>query len=133
MEKRLTLNQQLALMPVSIPDTILDFLEDFAHSSALQTESVRAAIDPEYLKAAGDTLKVELEKIRQEKGKILQLHIEQWGREIPGAFGVKMECEKGSVGIGILTRLKEKTILKVMLQMDAYNETALRDLLRNPK
>lgn len=130
-DKQLSLNQQLALMPVAVPDSVVDFLEDFNYSTALQTESGRSAFDPDYLKSNGDAIKAEMEKHRADLGKLVTVNVEQAGREIPGGFLVKAGFEKGVKGLGLLTRLKERTILRVIFQGD-YNEVALRELLKNP-
>ena len=42
--------------PAVVPDSVIDFLEDFNYGTAIQTDSSRAAFDPEYLKVAGDQL-----------------------------------------------------------------------------
>jgi hypothetical protein len=131
-EKRLSLNQQLALMPVAVPDTLLDFLEDFNYGTALQTESARSSLDPEYLKLAGDALKADLEKLRTDLGKLQDLSVEQGGRDIPGGFLVNLKFEKGSKGLGLLTRLKERTIFRVFFTTGEYDEAALKELLKNP-
>lgn len=130
--RTLNLNQQIALLPAAIPDTVLDFLEDFGPATAMSTETGRNAYDPEYLQAHGDALKAELEKIRAEMGKLQLLHVEQSGREIPGGFQLKLTFEKGTRGIGLLTKLKERTILRVLIQSGEYNEQGLKDLLKNP-
>jgi hypothetical protein len=132
-DKSLSLNQQLALMPVAVPDSVVDFLEDFNYATAIQTDNSRAAFDPEYLKVAGDQVKAELEKMRAELGKLKKVQVEQAGREIPGGFLVRLDFEKGSRGLGLLTRLKERTILKVIFVEGEYNETALKDQVKNPK
>lgn len=132
-DKQLSLNQQLALMPVAIPDSVIDFLEDFNYATAIQTDSSRAAFDPEYLKAAGDQLKADLEKFRAELGKIQTVGVEQAGRDVPGGFLVKLVGEKGSRGIGLLTRLKERTILRTIFVEGEYNEATLKDQIKNPR
>ena len=132
-DKTLSLNQQLALMPVATPDSVVDFLEDFNYGTALQTESVRSAFDPEYLKVAGDQLKADLEKLRADMGKLKSVQVEQGGRDIPGGFLVKLEFEKGSRGLGLVTRLKERTILKLILAGGEYNEASLREQVKNPR
>jgi hypothetical protein len=131
-DRTLTLNQQLALLPVAIPDSVVDFLEDFQNGTALQTDSVRSAFDPDYLKAAGEALKSDLEKLRAEMGKLLQVHVDQFGREIPGAYSLKLTFEKGVRGVGLLTKLKERTIFRVLFQAGEYDEAALRETLKNP-
>jgi hypothetical protein len=132
-DKTLSLNQQLALMPVAIPDSVIDFLEDFNYATAIQTDSSRAAFDPEYLKVAGDQLKADLEKLRTDLGKLRLVQVEQAGREIPGGFLLRLDFEKGSRGMGLLTRLKERTILKVIFVEGEYSEAALKEQVKNPK
>lgn len=132
-DKQLSLNQQLALLPVSIPDSLVDFLEDFNYATALQTDSCRSAFEAEYLKNAGDAIKAELEKLRTELGKVLQIMVDQAGREVPGGYFVKLTFEKGTRGIGVLTRLKERTILKVVFVEGEYDEAKVREQIRNPK
>ena len=131
-DKQLSLNQQLALLPVSVPDAVVDFLEDFNYGTPLQIDASRQAFDPEYLKTTGDQLKADLEKIRAEGGKLLQVQVDQAGRDIPGGFLLKLNFENGVKGIGLLTRLKERTILRVLIQPGAYDDAALKALLKNP-
>lgn len=130
-DRQLSLNQQLALLPVAIPDTVLDFLEDFNYASALQTETAQASLDPDYLKATPG-LAGELDSLRAQMGKLQAVNVEQCGRDIPGGFLVKLGFEKGTRGLGLLTKLKEKTILRVLVSAGEYDEAALRELLKNP-
>ncbi len=131
-DRTLNLHQQIALLPAAIPDAILDFLEDFAFGNVLQSENSRNALDAEYLKAHGDALKTELEKLRAEMGALKELHVDQGGREIPGAFLLKLTFEKGLRGMGVLTKLKERTILRVLIQPGEYSEADLKALVKNP-
>lgn len=131
-DRQLTLNQQIALLPVSIPDSVLDFLEDFNHPKALQTETARSAVDPEYLLAKGEGLRKELEALREEMGLLRALHVDQGGREVPGAFMLRLVFEKGERGIGLLTKMKERTIFRVLIQPGAYSDAALKELVKNP-
>jgi hypothetical protein len=131
-EKTLTLNQQIALLPAAIPDSILDFLEDFQYATPLQTEAAQSAFDPEYLKASVEPIKGELEKIRTELGKFVTLSVDQLGRDLPGGFALKLGFEKGVKGIGILTKMKERTIFRVIFQAGEFNEAGLKELLKNP-
>ncbi len=131
-ERILNLNQQIALLPAAIPDTVLDFLEDFNHSAALSTEASRNAYDPDFLKTHTEPLKVQLEALRAEMGALKVLHVEAAGREIPGGFLLKLTFEKGLRGVGLLTKLKERTILRVLVQAGEYNEPGLKELLKNP-
>lgn len=130
--RTLNLHQQIALLPAAIPDTVLDFLEDFGGSSAMSSEAGRSAYDPEYLQASGEALKAELNQLRTDMGKLQLLQVEQSGREIPGGFLLKLTFEKGVKGVGLLTKLKERTILRVLVQPGEYNDAGLKELLRNP-
>jgi hypothetical protein len=131
-EKTLTLNQQIALLPAAIPDAILDFLEDFQYPTPLQTEAAQSAFDPEYLKVSVEAIKGELEKIRADLGKFVTLSVDQLGRDVPGGFALKLGFEKGVKGIGILTKMKERTIFRVIFQAGEFNEAGLKELLKNP-
>jgi hypothetical protein len=131
-ERILNLNQQIALLPAAIPDTVLDFLEDFNHVAAMSTEAARNAYDADYLKTHTEPLKAELEKLRAEMGALKVLHVEQAGRDIPGGFLLKLSFEKGTRGIGLLTKLKERTILRVLVQSGDYNDAGLKEMLKNP-
>lgn len=131
-DRQLTLNQQLALLPVAISDSVLDFLEDFNYATALQTETVQSSLDPEYWKKSGEPLKAELEAVRAEMGKLSGVGVEQGGREVPGAYLLKLTFEKGVRGIALLTKMKEKTIFRVLVQPGEYNEAALKELAKNP-
>lgn len=131
-DRILNLNQQIALLPASVPDTVLDFLEDFQFATANSTETARSAYDPEYLKNYGEALGKELETLKSEMGKLTQLYVEPGGREISGAFLLKLTFEKGVRGVGVFTRAKERTILRVLVQPGEYNEQGLKDLLKNP-
>ena len=131
-EKQLTLNQQLALMPASIPDSVLDFLEDFQHPAPLQSQSARDAFDQEYLKAEEASLQEKLQTVRK-NGPIISVAVEQSGRETPGGFLVKLGFAQSTLGIGILTRLKERTILRLLFPEGEYNDATLKDYLKNPR
>jgi hypothetical protein len=131
-DRILSLNQQIALLPAAIPDTVLDFLEDFGFTSALTTDSGRNAYDPEYLKTDGEALKKELDGLKTDLGKLSQIGVEQAGREIPGGFLLKLTFEKGERGVGLLTKLKERTILRVLVHPGDYDEAAVKELLKNP-
>lgn len=130
-EKQLTINQQLALLPATIPDSILDFLQDFQFSTVLQDESVIASFDPEYFRGAADKLRVEIDELRK-SGKLMKLQVEACGRDIPGAFIAKLQFESGDRGLGIITKLKERTILKVIVQNAEYSEEKIKEILKNP-
>lgn len=131
-DRILNLNQQIALLPAAIPDTVLDFLEDFQFATVNSTETARNAYDPDYLKNHGDALVKSLEGLRASMGKLVQIQVDQAGRDVPGGFVLRLRFEKGERGIGLLTKMKERTILRVLIQDGDYNEAALKDLLKNP-
>lgn len=131
-EKQLTLNQQLALMPAAIPDSVLDFLEDFQHPAPLQSQSARDAFDQDYLKSDEKGLQEKLQTVRQ-IGPIVSVTVEQSGRETPGGFLVKLGFAQSTLGIGVLTRLKERTILRLLFPPGEYDEAVLKDYLKNPR
>jgi hypothetical protein len=131
-DRILNLNQQIALLPASVPDTVLDFLEDFQFPTALSTEAARNAFDADFFKDHADALKQDLEKLRAEGGKLVQVGVDQAGRDVPGGFLVRLAFERGLRGVGLLTRMKERTILRVLVLPGGYDETALKELLKNP-
>lgn len=131
-DRELNLNQQIALLPATIPDSILDFMQDFNFSAVLQNESSTNSFDPEYFKGQGDKVRAELEALRQEMGALKKIQIEACGRDIPGGFIAKLTMEKGIRGLGILTKLKERTIFKLWIQPGEYNEEKIKETLKNP-
>lgn len=131
-DRILNLNQQIALLPAAIPDTVLDFLEDFQFAAVNSTESARNAYDPEFLKAHGEAVRQDLESLKSTMGKLVQIGVDQGGREIPGAFLLKLTFEKGTRGLGLITKMKERTIIRVLVQPGEYSEAGLKELLKNP-
>lgn len=133
MEKHLKLNQQIALLPATIPDSILDFLEDFSSAKNFATENSVASLDPEYLKAEGESLKTQIAALKTELGALQGVAVEQAGRDSPGAYLIKLGFEKGEKGMIAFTRLKERTIFRLLFQEGAYSEEGLKQLLKTPK
>lgn len=132
-EKQLKLNQQIALLPATIPDSILDFLEDLPSANNFATESSVASLDPEYLKNEGENLKAQIAALKNDLGSLLSVAVEQAGRDSPGAYFVKLGFEKGEKGLIAFTRLKERTIFRLLFQEGAYSEEGLKQLLKAPK
>src|SRR4051812_6315251 len=107
-EKSLSFSQQLALLPVAIPDCVADFLEDFTQGVPLQTETIRNAFDPEYLLQNGEALRTKLGELRNGAGKVNGVSVEPAGKDIPNAYLIKLVFETaGEKGIGIIVRAKE--------------------------
>ena len=96
-ERTLNLNQQIALLPAAIPDSILDFLEEFNYPAGLTTEVARAAYDPDYLKTNELAIKEELDRLRAEMGKLIKIQVDAGGREIPGGYLLKLGFERGEL------------------------------------
>ena len=131
-DRQLSLNQQIALLPVAIPDAVLDFLEDFNYGSALQTETSQSSLDPDYWKKNGTQLKGELDKLRQDFGKLVTVQVDQGGREVPGAYFLRLQFEKAAKGMALLSKMKDKTILRVLVLEGDYDDVKLRELAKNP-
>lgn len=132
-ENNLTLQQQLALLPAAIPDSVLDFIEDFSHPHALQNPASREAFEPDYLKNAESQLIAELKKMRDEGGSLVKIAVDQSGREVPGGYLLNLGFEKFTRGVGLLVKLKERTILKVVFAAGEYNADTLLGEMKNPK
>jgi hypothetical protein len=132
-EKRLTINQQLALLPAAVPDSILDFLEDFNYSAALASETVRSAFDPDALAAQQSQWQKALDGLRSDGGSVLQLTVEAAGRDLPGGYLVKMTLEKGEAGLAILTRVKERSIQNISVKFGVYDAEALKAWMKKPE
>ncbi len=132
-DKALSYNQQLALLPVAIPDCIVDFLEDFSSGVPLQAESVRNAFDPEYFNQQGEALRAALGEFRKEVGKVVGVAVEAAGKELPNAYLCKLTFQQaGEKGMGLIVRAKERTVFRVVFGPGPYNAEELRALLKNP-
>lgn len=128
-DKILKLHQMLALQPVSIPDCVLDFLEDFGDANSLQRASVRTSLEPAYLQKDEVQLKTQLEALRKDLGAITNVQSEAIGKEFPGAYMCKIIFEKGTRGVGFSVRLKENMIAKVVFSADDYRPEDLKKAL----
>lgn len=131
-ENNLTLQQQLALLPAAIPDSILDFLDDFSHPYAIQNPTTREAFDPEYLKASENQLMADLKKLRDEGGSLQTIAVEQAGRDVPGGFILKLSFKNFERGMGLLIKLKDRTIFRVIFVDGDFNGDVVREKLKNP-
>jgi len=132
-ENNLTLQQQLALLPSAIPDSVIDFIDDFSHPHALQNPTSREAFEPDYLKVTEGQLIADLKKLRDEGGSLESISVEQSGRDVPGGYMVRLGFKNFSRGIGLLVKLKERTILKVIFAEGEYNADSLLAQMKNPK
>ncbi|MCO5143811.1 MAG: hypothetical protein M9962_12040 [Oligoflexia bacterium] len=131
-EKRLNIRQQLALLPASIPDTVIDFLEGFTTDHFLKNEGVRSSIDAEYLTANEGSLDSSLKELVQGSGALQELNVEICTKEIPGAYVVRLGFEQKSKGLGLLIKMKEKTIFQMVFQKEEFNADELKKMLKNP-
>lgn len=128
----MTVRQQLSLLPVSIPDTVIDFLEGFTVENFFKSEGVRSAVDAEYLAANESALVEALKDLGNGVESLLEVNVEICTKEIPGAYIIRLDYESTSRGIGVLVKMKEKTIFKIVFQKGEYNVEELKKLLRNP-
>ena len=129
-EKRLTISQQIALLPATIPDSILDFIDDFKSGRPLESETAQLSFDPEYLEKQGTELAKQIEALKMEFGSLVEINVEQGGRDVLGGYTIKAKFENGIRSIGILTKLKTRTITKVIIR--EYDEEAMKALLKSP-
>ena len=129
-DRILNINQQIALLPAFIPDSVLDFLEDFHLATALQSETARSAYDLDYLKNDGDQLKKDLEAVCKGAGPLKEFQVEVIGKDMPNGFLIRLVFEFGVRGIALLTNVKERTIRYVYVQPEKYSEPGLRDQLK---
>ena len=127
-EKQLTYSQQLALLPVSIPDAVLDFLEELQLANSLQTEIVREGFDPKYLEDEGEKIRFELDILKKELGKPLRLNVELGTNDEGGIYYARVDFQNGIMGVGFATRIKERTIQKVYFKKGEISEAEVKDI-----
>jgi hypothetical protein len=129
-EKTLKLHQMLALLPVGVPECVLDFMEDLGEASSLQRASVKASLEPPYLQQNETALKQQMEDFRKDMGSVTQVSGEALGKEFPGAYICKVVFEKGSRGLGFMVKIKENQISKVAMTLDDYKPEDLKTQLK---
>jgi len=119
----------LALLPVSIPDCILDFLEDFTETNILEKVKAKSSLEPAFLQQNEILIKQQLEALKSNAGSITQVHAEAIGKEMPGAYLCKIVFENGIKGIGFNVKLKENVISKIVTMTNDYNVEELKKQL----
>ena len=133
-EKVLALHQQLALLPATVPDAIVDFLEDlFDLKISLGRQNVRAALMPEYLQANEATLRDALVANRQGIGSVLAIQVESIGKDMPQGYWCKLQFEKATRGLGFVMNLKEGKVQGVVTLPGEFSEEELKAHLFNQK
>jgi len=130
-ERSLNVNQQIALLPAFIPDSILDFLENFHLPTALSSEQGRGAYDPEFLKSHGEQLKRDIEALCQGAGAFRELKVDPAGKDIPNGYILRLGFENGVRGAALLTSARERLIRSVFVQPGTFSEPELREHLKS--
>lgn len=100
-EKRLSFNQKLALLPATVPDCVLDFLEDFNFPEPLQNKKSLESIRADFLKSGKQKLETDLRAVRNQ-GEIREVSVKFLPRRYSGAMLVLLAFEKGKVIIGCI-------------------------------
>lgn len=129
-DKRLNLQQQLALMPATIPDTVIDFLEDFYDEvESLNGERVKAALVDGYMQGSGSTLKKELEALKVSMGKVHSVDIESINQNSSVAYLCKLSSNKTFRGIGFIMNMQSHKIEQVLVLNAEYIKEDLQKKL----
>lgn len=131
-ERHLKLHQMLALLPVAVPECVLDFLEDLGGDlTPLTRPKVRTSIETSYLQQKDADLKKAIEDFRKDFGEITQVSGEALGKEVPGGYLCKVVFEKGSRGIGFTVKLRENQIIKIAFTLDDFKPDELKKQLQS--
>jgi hypothetical protein len=122
--------QQLSLLPVTVPEHILDFLDGLDREEVLNQESFSACLNPEYLTANRQRITQSLLQIKAGLGaNIIGVQVEPYGKEAPNLYWCKLTGESGTSGIGFSLKSKAGTIMKVEFQETSFNEEELKTKL----
>lgn len=130
-KKGLTLNQKLALMPASIPDCILDFLEDFNSSDPLASQKTLQVLKPDFFQKNETELRRQFTQMR-ELGDVEEVTGNTLSRQYPGGFMVKLAFERGVRGLGFIVSQGTGVtgvISVILVQEDGYSEDYLKERL----
>lgn len=129
-KRGLTLAQKIALLPASIPDCVLDLLEDFAQPEVLAAKSKGvAAFKPDYYEKNRTQLENSLRAFR-ELGAVTQVEAGPLQRQYPGAFIVKLIFERGVRGLGFVVlqgTARTGVIAALVVQDDGFSEDFLKE------
>ena len=124
-EKSLNLNQQLALLPLVIPDGIVDFLEGLLVPNILDKESVNESLEIDYMKSHGTQLRQSLDAMRDGVGAFVKLQVEPMGRKFPGFYWCRLQFEKAERGLGFLVKPGSTKISKLVVQESEFSQTLI--------
>lgn len=131
-EKSLSLSQKLALLPASIPDCVLDFLEDFKNDIPFAEPSTIESIKPSYWDKNKVSLKESVQNLRK-LGKIESVDGEILARQYPGACICRLQFSNGEDrGIGFIVSQgtgKTGTISIVHFHDGAHDHEAIKEQL----
>lgn len=122
--------QQLALLPATVPESILDFLEGISVPDVLLHDSFVASISPECFGAGKEAIVQGIKNIKDSfGGNIISVQVEPYGREVPNAYWCKLVGDVTTRGIGFIMKSKTGNIIKVEFQNSDFNEDELKKRL----
>lgn len=130
-KRGLTLNQKLSLLPASIPDCVLDFLEDFNNADPLTTPKTQKAVKREYLEKNHASLRKHFLQMR-ELGELTEVEGRGLPRQYPGGFMIKLTFERGVRGLGFIVAQGTAytgLIGVIVVQDDGFSEDYLKERL----
>lgn len=133
MTKRgLSLNQKLALLPATIPDCILDFLQDFNHAEPLvAAPEAIASLKSEYLAKNRDALITALKAMR-DLGELQEIEALPLPKQFPGGFVTKLVFSRGVRGLGFIVlqgTARTGQIAVIVVEDDGFSADFLREKL----
>lgn len=127
---QLKLNQQIALLPATVPEFILDFLDGLESEDPLARESVGASMSNECLVQNREKIQEGFKKIRSDLGgKFLGIQVESYGSEVPNGYWCKITGETLTRGIGFLMKSRTGNIIKIEILDSDFNEDELKKRL----
>lgn len=130
-KRGLSLNQKLTLLPASIPDCVLDFLEDFNTADPLSHVKTVKSVKPDYFEKNVNSLRKHLVLMR-ELGELTEVEGKTLPRQYPGGFMIKLTFERGVRGLGFIVAQGTATtglISVIVVQDDGFSEDFLRERL----
>ena len=130
-KRGLSLNQKVTLLPASIPDCVLDFLEDFNSADPLSLPKTIKAVKEDYLIKNSAGLRKHFVQMR-ELGELTEVEGKTLPRQYPGGFSIKLTFERGVRGLGFIVAQGTAytgVISVIVVQDDGFSEDFLKERL----
>lgn len=132
-EKSLSLMQQIALLPAGIPDSILDFLEDYQNpEQVFSKESVKASLMPDYFASQQAAIQQQLLAQRNGLGKVTALRVDP-AKDVQQGFVCRLTFGQSTRGLGFVVHPQEGRIRHVVITAKDYSEEEILGALRAVK